>query len=245
MLIHYNNKWLNRWSLLINLAALYSAFVIPMRIAVHKTLLDPYHIPIEVFTYVLYVADVLINLRTTYRDSFGEEVTDNIKILKYYVSSFGFWIDLLSLLNYPYGHNPLLNCIGILKVNRLLRVYPRIEKSNWGRGTKIVITIAFYYLIFVIYLHVVACLWFFVIEMTYKEHLESPHLVNSWDPPFDSHYHDGDDSIWAHYENGDNWFVYGICIYYSVLVIGGNDLMPQELLETTFAVTINIIGTIY
>ena len=104
--------------------------MIPLRIAIHKTFLDPYHNPIDFFTYVLYVADVLINLRTTYLDSFGVEVTDTFKILKYYVSSFGFWIDLLSLLNYPMGHNPILNCIGILKVNRLLRFYTKIVESN-------------------------------------------------------------------------------------------------------------------
>lgn len=66
-----------------------------------------------------------------------------------------------------------------------------------------------------------------------------------WDPPYDSHIHEGDDSIWTHYENGDHWFVYFICLYYSVMVIGGNDLMPVVLREIVFCVLLNIIGSIF
>ena len=214
-----------------------------MRIAVYKTILDPIYTPIDIFTYVLYVADVLINFRTTYRDSYGKEVKDSRKIFWNYTASFGFWIDLLSLLNYPMGSNPVLNCIGILKVNRMLRIYNLINESNFEKGKKILLLIWFYYLVFVIYLHIIACLWFLMIEMTYMESLMDP-SIKVWEPPYDSHIHEGDDNIWTFYENEQHWLVYWICLYYSVMVIGGNDLMPMELREMTFAVIINLTGSI-
>ena len=30
----------------------------------------------------------------------------------------------------------------------------------------------YYYLLFLIYLHVIACIWFYFIEITYHEHLD-------------------------------------------------------------------------
>ena len=56
------------------MVAIYSVIFIPMRIAVYKTALDPFWNPLDFFTFLLYVIDVIINLRTTYFDSFGEEV---------------------------------------------------------------------------------------------------------------------------------------------------------------------------
>lgn len=169
LIVSFGNKWRRRWSYLIIIVAIYSAFAIPMRIAIYPSFLDPIYTPVDIITYILYVADFIINLRTTYRDSHGEDIVDTGKIFWHYVASVGFWIDLLSLLNYPLGHNPILNCIGILKINRLLRIYKLINESNLEKGPKILLLIGFYYFLFVIYLHVVACLWFLMIEMTYME----------------------------------------------------------------------------
>ena len=45
-----------------------------MRIAVYTTLLDPAYNFLDIFTYMLYIIDVIVNLRTTYLDSYGEEI---------------------------------------------------------------------------------------------------------------------------------------------------------------------------
>ena len=73
-LVSCKNKWRQRWGLCIIFVAIYSVIFIPMRIAVYKTALDPFWNPLDFFTFLLYVLDVMINLRTTYFDSFGEEV---------------------------------------------------------------------------------------------------------------------------------------------------------------------------
>jgi len=138
-----------------------------MRIAVYPTCLDPFYNPFDVCTFILYVLDVIVNLRTTYLDSFGEEIRDPKKIMKHYVMSVGFWIDLISLLNYPMSVSPVLNMVGIMKVNRVLRISTLITQSNMEKGPKIMMQMLYYYMLFIIYLHLVACLWFFFCEQTY------------------------------------------------------------------------------
>lgn len=170
-IISCNNLWRKRWSYMIIVVAIYSVVFIPMRIAVYPTVLDPVYTPLDVFTYILYITDVLVNVRTTYMNSFGEEIKAPKKIFWHYTGSMGFWIDVLSLLNYPAGSNPVLNLIGILKVNRVLRIYTLINNSNIEKGPKIMLQIGYYYLLFLIYLHLVACVWFFVIEGNYKEYI--------------------------------------------------------------------------
>ena len=40
-------------------------------------------------------------------------------------------------------------------------------------------------------------------------------------------------------------FLYFVCLYYSVLVIGGNEMGPKELPEIVFMVVINLTGAIF
>ena len=40
-------------------------------------------------------------------------------------------------------------------------------------------------------------------------------------------------------------FLYFVCLYYSVLVIGGNEMGPKELQELVFMVVINLTGAIF
>ena len=101
----------------------------------------------------------------------------------------------------------------------------------------------YYYMLFIIYLHLIGCMWFFFIEQTYKESLIDSRY-QPWVPPYD--YYDGADQFWERYEKGDQqMFLYWVCLYYSVLVIGGNELGPKELKELVFCVMINLTGAIF
>ena len=172
LLISCKNPWRIKWSYMIIFVAIYSVVFIPMRIAVYMTALDPYYIYLDFFTFLLYVLDVFVNLRTTYLDSFGEEILDPKKIMKNYSTSPGFYIDVLSLLNYPTSSHPVLNIIGILKVNRVLRISTLVKESNMDKGIKSMCMMLYYYFLFIIYLHLVGCMWFYFIEQTYQEYLK-------------------------------------------------------------------------
>jgi energy-coupling factor transporter ATP-binding protein EcfA2 len=100
----------------------------------------------------------------------------------------------------------------------------------------------YYYMLFIIYLHLVGCMWFFVIEQTYKLSLEDSRY-QPWIPPYD--YYDGADPFWERYRNEERFFIYWVCLYYSVLVIGGNEMGPKELSELVFMVMINLTGAIF
>ncbi len=75
-LISCKNPWRIRWSYLIIVIAIYSVMFIPMRMAVYKNVLGDFYDPIDIFTYMLYIIDVIVNLRTTYLDSFGVEIVN-------------------------------------------------------------------------------------------------------------------------------------------------------------------------
>ena len=81
--------------------AMYSVVVIPIRIGVSVTLADPAYDYIDLVTWLFYFTDIFVNLRTTYVDNYGIEVTDSKKVMRKYLMSFRFLIDILSLLNLP------------------------------------------------------------------------------------------------------------------------------------------------
>lgn len=81
--------------------AIYSVIVVPVRIGLNPEVLDPAYIYIDTFTWLLYFIDVVINFRTTYIDNFGEEIYDDRKITLHYIATYGFWIDLISLIAFP------------------------------------------------------------------------------------------------------------------------------------------------
>ena len=63
-----------------------------------------------------------------------------------------------------------------------------------------------------------------------------------WIPPYD--FYDGSDNFWEEYRQENHLFMYLVCLYYSVLVIGGNELGPKELSELIFMVICNLTGAI-
>ncbi len=117
------------WEILIIVIALYSVLVIPIRIGINPTLLGEAYDAIDIITWLFYVADVFVNMRTTYIDNFGYEVKDSRKILMKYIGSFRFILDILSLLNLPTymisGADSSilisLNMLGLLKLSRYFR----------------------------------------------------------------------------------------------------------------------------
>ena len=163
-IIPCKNKWRIRWSYLIIFVAIYSVVFIPMRMAVYKKILDPVYTPLDFFTFFLYVVDVFVNLRTSYLNAFGEEITNPKEIFKHYAGSVGFYIDIFSLLNYPTSNSEILSMIGILKVNRFLKISDLITQSNADAYDKSMMKMLYFYALFIIYLHLVACLWFLFIE---------------------------------------------------------------------------------
>ena len=94
-------KWKLIWDLLIIVTALYSVIVIPIKIGVNRYILGQAYDYIDLFTYFLYLFDLIINFRTTYINSQGVEIKEIKLIRKRYACSMRFIYDLISLLNFP------------------------------------------------------------------------------------------------------------------------------------------------
>ena len=118
--------------------ALYSVLAVPIRIAVNTTLWDPAYDVIDMITYLIYIIDVFVNLRTTFVDKLGMEITDGTKVMMNYIGSFRFIIDILSLVNFPSimlssaskGTMVILNIFGLLKISRYFRAQRLIIESR-------------------------------------------------------------------------------------------------------------------
>ena len=118
--------------------ALYSVLAVPIRIAVNTTLWDPAYDVIDMITYLIYIIDVFVNLRTTFVDKLGMEITDGTKVMMNYIGSFRFIIDILSLVNFPSimlssankNTMVILNIFGLLKISRYFRAQRLIIESR-------------------------------------------------------------------------------------------------------------------
>jgi hypothetical protein len=91
------------WEIFVILTALYSIGVIPIRIGINSDILGASYNYIDVFTYIVYVIDVLVSFRTTYVNTSGEEIRDLKVIAKTYMGSARFITDMLALLNFPFS----------------------------------------------------------------------------------------------------------------------------------------------
>jgi len=285
------------WDIFIIIIALYSVLVIPIRIGINVKLWDPAYDFIDVITWLFYCFDMFINLRTTYVDSFGMEVVESKRIMLKYVGSIRFVLDILSLLNMPSiltkGFSTriqvVLNILGLLKLSRYFRASTLIVQSRLQKDQKAKMSCGFFFVLLLIYLHMIGCMFFFFCLSTYEvsstrlgilegmgarlPNIDGSYnypiswieevaiiaedgykargndaLVYAWVPAFDNY--DGTEMFWRHYElstlnedekvilmeNGGinpnevgntEWFyVWSVCIYYSVLVIGGNEMQP-------------------
>ena len=86
---------------MITVIVLYSIFVIPIRIGINERLFDPAYDGVDIFTWICYILDVIINLRTTYIDENGFEVVDSKSLVTNYVFTFRFVCDILSIFGVP------------------------------------------------------------------------------------------------------------------------------------------------
>ena len=104
--------------------------VIPIRIGINAQLLDPVYDSIYLFTWLAYNLDVLVNLRTTYIDTMGHEVTEGNRIAMKYIGTFRFIFDILSLFSGPNLFVTsvdsttlvVLNMLGLCKISRYFRL---------------------------------------------------------------------------------------------------------------------------
>ena len=112
------------------MAAVFSVIAIPIKFSLNPELGEHgtsglIYFLVDLLTYIMYWADIFISMRTTYVDSFGEEVKVSRRIWRRYVTSINFWIDVLTLINMPSRGmmtSKFLSFFGIQKFIRITRL---------------------------------------------------------------------------------------------------------------------------
>lgn len=171
-----HREWRQAWEVLIIVIALYSILVIPIRIAINTDLFGKAYDVIDLITWFFYAVDVGVNLRTTYIDTFGLEVTDSGKIMGKYTGSLRFILDILSLFNLPtvisknfsLRSQLVLSTLGLLKISRYFRAQGLIVESRLKTNRKAGMSCCFYFVLLIIYLHMMGCLFFLFCLTTYE-----------------------------------------------------------------------------
>ena len=217
-----------KWDLLIMLLAIWNSIQIPYSIAFNPS--DDKSVFNIILNFIVdwfFMCDVVLNFRTSFIiEESGEEVFSNKRIALQYLKG-RFWIDLISsiptdLLLIIFSEvngqaKTALTAIKLLKLIRLARLSKVITYLNFKSNVKISLRLIKLIFILILYLHLVWWLWFYIVSQQ-----------EDWVPPL--YQSNGTSDFYL-----ENPFLqYVISIYYSVLLLAGNDMSPQGYVQIIF-----------
>jgi hypothetical protein len=121
--------------------------------------------------------DIIISFRSTYLSTVdGVEIIDDFKIAKNYTGKIfgGFFLDLISsiplndivvpLFTESKSVSIFLESIGLLKIIRIAKLGTFIANLNINAGVKVLLKMIQMVLYLVLSMHIIACLWFFIVK---------------------------------------------------------------------------------
>jgi hypothetical protein len=169
-----------------------------------------------------------VAFRTSYiDDELGQEVGDGYKIAWNYVKG-RFFVDLLASIPFDIFNLFIMNketnsivfqLFGLLKLIRVLRLSKLIAYLNLKNDMKMSLKLVKFIFFLIMYLHIVACLWFYIVRQD-----------EEWIPPLNEL-----SSRTTEIYDEKAIFQYFTSLYYSVLLLAGNDMFPQGELQLCFA----------
>jgi hypothetical protein len=177
-MVSYNEGWRKKWDAFIIVVAIFSGFIIPFVIAFEYDEVwfseDAWYIALDYMSTMIYIADIIINFRTTYLDNLGDERILCDEISSNYIKSSRFLTDVLSLLSNPLTsmiHDPstkmILSFFGILKCVRVFRLRSMITQAVFTKETKAMFNFVFLTFVLLLYVHVVGCIWYLIVASDY------------------------------------------------------------------------------
>ena len=159
-----DSSWKSKWDYLIIVFVLYNSLFIPFSFS----FLETRNSMVEVFDYfvdLMFLIDMGFSFFTGFYDNRGDEVMDLKDIRTKYFTKW-FWIDLVAVFPFEIlivasGKNLNISVFNLFKAPRLLRLGKLAKKLDQLAGAN-AFRIFKLLLVFTLFAHWVACVWFFV-----------------------------------------------------------------------------------
>ncbi|XP_027140538.1 potassium voltage-gated channel subfamily H member 6 [Larimichthys crocea] len=192
---------------------------------------------------VLFIVDIIINLRTTYVDQNDEVITQPSRIAKHYIKGW-FPIDLFAaipfdLLIFRSGSDEMATLTSLLKTARLLRLVRVARKldrySEYGAAVLFLLMCTF-----VLIAHWLACIWY-AIGFVERPYTETGWLDNLAEQ-LGKTYNDSDSSSGPSVKDK-----YVTALYFtlsSLTSVGFGNVSPNTNSEKIFSICVMVIGSL-
>ncbi|XP_026207395.1 potassium voltage-gated channel subfamily H member 6 [Anabas testudineus] len=253
ILLHYS-PFKAFWDWIILLLVLYTAVFTPYSAAFlldeHRDLhqrscgytCNPLNV-VDLLVDVLFIVDIIINLRTTYVDQNDEVVTQPSRIAKHYIKGW-FPIDLFAaipfdLLIFRSGSDEMATLTSLLKTARLLRLVRVARKldrySEYGAAVLFLLMCTF-----VLIAHWLACIWYAI------GYVERPYTETGWldnlAEQLGKSYNDSDSTSGPSVKDK-----YVTALYFtlsSLTSVGFGNVSPNTNSEKIFSICVMVIGSL-
>ncbi len=190
-----------------------------------------YSIVYIVFDYIvdfIFLTDLFINFRTSKMHK-GEEVTNPIKIARIYLTRPSFYLDVLCIIQlHIITGNSVLKLFKVAKIHTISKFTILLRNINLKQEISALVKIVWYFWLFLMYIHFLACIWFLVVKSR-----------GTWIPPLDYV-----DYTSVKYFTGESNYQYIMSYYYMVVCFGGNELGPVEPIQFGFISTFMLCASI-
>jgi len=223
------------WDLLIIALSIYQAISIPLSISFAPDVFNSPSVKTwDSLVNLVFMIDIILRFRTTYIDPIsGEEVMDSFMIANKYLTSPSFLVDVLSTvpLDDFFGGGIFFELLGILKLIRVARISSVILNLNVSQEIKAGLKVVFLIFLMLVYIHVMACIWYFVVEIQEK-----------WIPNMDFIWF-GNPQVFDFY-SGDLTKSFWTSFYIGFYLFGVGEVCPRTQAEILVAIPILILSSI-
>lgn len=188
LVISYRRK--EKWDLFILVLAIVNSFTVPLELVFDNFswLEETWYSVLDTFVDVMFLIDLVLMFWTTFRSKTGKEVWEQGAIAMNYCKSLRFFTDIGSILGSSLVTMaaPPLKPLGLFKLARIRRVRAFVSKLNADEMTKTLYQILRSILELVLFIHVQACIWFYVTAIDGRRLMYAPFAPaneTQWYPP--------------------------------------------------------------
>ena len=181
-MIRHNHPYKIKWDLIVMFLATWNTVAIPIEVSFQPKVLEHnFFRYVDVVIDFLFFCDILINFRYAYINTkTGEEVRKGLPVAWNYIKT-RFFIDLLATIPFDTlaglffnSDSIYLQLFGLMKLVRVLRLSRIISFLNFQDDVKVTLKLGKVIFFLSIYLHCLACLWFYIVSYD-----------KDWIPPLD------------------------------------------------------------